>query len=230
MKTRWSPVRIAAVAGVGLFLIVSVAFGFTVVSAEKEAELTQVFDPATYVAGVWDSVRSTIVDESVDLALILNKIKPDASGKAPKDQLKPIAEEFGLITTGEAHVYKVAASGTVTDVDTSSSRGSLGLTVDGYDGPIKVRAYIGPRIPSDETSVRDATGMITFGDFKEQTEYGKVAAEINKRVLAGLAGLDPESLVGKAVTLHGAMTMRTFNLNEIDVSQLMVVPLDITPQ
>ena len=53
----------------------------------------------------------------------------------------------------------------------------------GYDGPIKVLVYLGPRIPSDETSVRDGVGFINFGDFKEQTEFGKVGAEINKRVL-----------------------------------------------
>ena len=69
----------------------------------------------------------------------------------------------------------------------------------GYDGPIKVLVYLGPRIPSDETSVRDGVGFITFGDFKEQTEYGKVGAEINNRVLAGLSTLDKGSLVGKTI-------------------------------
>ena len=48
------------------------------------------------------------------------------------------------------------------------------LQLDGYDGPITVQLYIGPRIPSDETAVRDAVGFINFGDFRDQTEYGKV--------------------------------------------------------
>jgi predicted lipoprotein len=221
--------RIAAVVGIALFLVVSVAFGFTVVSVEEEAAQTKAFDPVAYVDGVWESVRSTITEEGVDLAEVLNRIEPDAKGKVPKDQLVPIAEELGLITTGQAHVYKLVARGTVTDADTKSSRGTVGLQVDGYDGPIKVRVYVGPRVPSDETSIRDATGLIAFGDFKDQMEYGKIAAEVNRRVLASLEGLDPASLVGKAVTLHGAMTMRTFNLTEIDASELMVVPLDIAP-
>jgi predicted lipoprotein len=224
-----TPVRLAAAVGVGAIIVVSLLFGFTVVGVEEEAARQVAFDPVTYVDGVWENVRSTIVDESVDLGTILGRIKPDAKGKVAKEELLPVAEELGLITTGEAHVYKVAASGTVTDVDTSGSRGTFGLQVDGYDGPIKVRVYVGPRIPSDETSIRDATGLIQFGDFREQTEYGKVAAEINKRVLQGLKGLDADSLLGQHVSLHGAMTIRTFNLTQIDVSELMVVPLDVTP-
>ena len=68
-------------------------------------------------------------------------------GKATTESLTPVAEELGLITTGDAHVYRVNATGTVTDVDTESSKGSLGLTVDGYDGPIKVRVYVGSAHP-----------------------------------------------------------------------------------
>ena len=72
-------------------------------------------------------------------------------------------------------------------VDDKTSLGVMEIQPVGYDGPIKVMVYLGPRIPSDETSVRDGVGFITFGDFKEQTEYGKVGAEINNRVLAGLS-------------------------------------------
>jgi predicted lipoprotein len=99
--------------------------------------------------------------------------------------------------------------------------------LDGYDGPIKALLYIGTRIPSDETSVRDAVGFITFGDFKEQTEYGKAGSEINKRVLATtLEGIDREDLVGKNISFTGAFTIRTFNLLQIDVSEIPIVPVE----
>jgi predicted lipoprotein len=100
--------------------------------------------------------------------------------------------------------------------------------LDGYDGPIKVLLYIGTRIPSDDTSVRDAVGFIEFGDFREQTEYGKAATEINKRVLTTVLGdVDRESLVGKTVSFTGAFTIRTFNLLNIDVSEINIVPMEI---
>jgi predicted lipoprotein len=134
---------------------------------------------------------------------------------------------LGRITTGNAHVYRVTASGTVTDVDTETSKGTLGLSVDGYEGPITVRVYIGSRIPSDESSIRDATGFIEFGDFREQTEYGKVAAEINKKVLENLESVDLASLVGTPVTVTGAFTLRTQNQPSVDVSQVSIVPIEI---
>ena len=55
--------------------------------------------------------------------------------------------------------------GKVIAVDDKSRVGTLTLELDGYDGPITVKLYIGPRIPSDETAVRDAVGFINFGDF-----------------------------------------------------------------
>jgi predicted lipoprotein len=90
---------------------------------------------------------------------------------------------------------------------------------------------VGPRIPSDETSIRDGVGFINFGDFKEQTEYGKVGAEINRRIVSQvLEPLDKETLVGKTVTVYGALTIRTFNLINIDLKKLTIVPIKIEIQ
>ena len=98
----------------------------------------------------------------------------------------------------------------------------------GYDGPITVKLYIGPRIPSDETAVRDAVGFINFGDFRDQTEYGKVGAELNKRVASTvLSELDLSALEGKRIAFTGAMGIRTFNLINIDVSTITLVPIQV---
>lgn len=218
---------VVAALAAGALLLAGI-FGFTVVSLEDEAALQDEFDPVVYVDSAWENIVTTIDAEAVDLASILSRIVPDAEGKARTEDLTPIAAELGLITTGEAHVYRVVTTGIVTDVDTGTSRGTVGLAVDGYDGPIAVRAYIGTRIPSDESSIRDAAG-IQFGDFREQTEYGMVAAEINRRIVQGLEGIDPEALVGQPVALTGAFTMRTFNQPLIDVSGITLVPIEIIP-
>jgi len=216
---------IALVAAIGGYLVWP--YAFTVVPIDEDAAQAGRFDPVVYVDGVWDRVDATIRENAVDLAEILAAIKPNDDGRAPKQDLVGVAEQFGLITAGEAHVYMVKATGTVTSVDTDTSLGTIELEVDGYDGPIAVQVYVGPRIPSDESSVRDAVGFITFGDFREQTEYGKVASEINKRVSEMLASLDRERLEGTKVTLFGAMTIRTFNLVDIDVRRVNVVPVAI---
>ena len=220
---------LVTLAATGVFLVVAVLFGFTVVSSEDDVALNVEFDPVTFVDQNWEAIRAAISENAVPLADVLGRIQPDDSGKAAVEDLTPVAEALGLITTGEAHVYRVTATGTVIDADTETSRGSIGLDVDGYDGPIAVRAYIGSRIPSDESSIRDSTGIIEFGDFRDQTEYGKVASEINKRVLVGLEGLDVASLVGQPVTLTGAFTLRTFNQPAVDVSEIVLVPLSIEP-
>jgi predicted lipoprotein len=76
--------------------------------------------------------------------------------------------------------------------------------------------------------VRDAVGFISFGDFKEQTEYGKASTEINKRILATVLGdVDRENLVGKTISFKGAFTIRTFNLLQIDVTNINIVPVEI---
>jgi predicted lipoprotein len=221
--------RLVAIGAVVLFVVVALLFGFTVVSTEDEAALNVTFDPVAFVDENWETIRAAISDEAVPLADVLDRFQPDDAGRTPVEDLTPIAEELGLITTGEAHVYRVTATGTVSDVDTETSRGTLGLDVDGYEGPITVRAYIGSRIPSDESSIRDGTGFVEFGDFRDQTEFGKVASEINKRVVAELEGLDAASLVGQPVTLTGAFTLRTFNQPAVDVSEIVLVPVSIEP-
>ncbi len=228
MRERVSPgVAIGAVA-VAVFLVVALLFGFTVVSTQEEAALTVEFDPVTYVEENWEAVQTSITDNAVQLANVLNEFEPEADGTIATDELTPIAEELGRITTGEAHVYSVTGSGTVTDVDVESSKGSIGVAVDGYEGPINVRFWIGTRIPSDESSVRDATGLIEFGDFRDQTEYGKVAKEINSKVVAALEDLDKEGLEGKHIDFTGAFTLRTFNQPTIDVSEIHIVPIAVT--
>jgi predicted lipoprotein len=173
---------------VAAFVVVALLFGFTVVSTEEEAALTVEFDPAAYVDENWDAVQASIKDNAVPLADVLNQITPNAEGKAATEALTPVAEELGLITTGEAHVYRVNATGTVTDVVTDTSKGTIGVAIDGYDGPIEVRVYVGTRIPSDVSSIRDATGFIEFGDFREQTEYGKHHQGFTRRYLASGQG------------------------------------------
>ena len=206
-------------------------YGFTVVSIQQveELKLSEKFDPKAFVDGIWESkLIPTIKEKAVDLSLVLGKIKPDDSGFTSIDNLIPITNNYGLITVGEAHVYMVKGQGKVVDVNTKTSIGTLELLLDGYTGPIKIKFYIGPRIPSDESSVRDAVGFINFGDFREQTEYGKVGLEINKRSMSQVdLPPDKDTLQGKTISFYGVFTIRTFNLTKIDMREIKIVPIQI---
>jgi predicted lipoprotein len=214
-----------------LFLILAGRYGFTVVKIEdaEKAVQSEAFDPVAYVDGIWDTqLIPTFNEKAVELPKILSEMEPGTDGTAPKDDLIAIANKYGSITVGEAHVYMVKGSGKIVAVNAETSLGTAEVTLDGYEGPVKVLLYVGTRIPSDETSVRDAVGFITFGDFKEQTEYGKAASEINKRVLSTvLSGVERESLTGKTISFKGAFTIRTFNLIQIDVKEIRIVPVEI---
>jgi len=206
-------------------------YGFTVVSIQQveKMKIGEKFDPKAFVDGIWESkLIPTINEKAVDLSLVLGKIKHDDSGFASIDSLIPITNNYGLITVGEAHAYIVKGQGKVVDVNTKTSIGTLELMLDGYTGPIKILFYMGPRIPSDESSVRDAVGFINFGDFKEQTEYGKVALELNKRSMCQAdLSTDKDTLQGKMISFYGVFTIRTFNLTKIDMNEIKIVPIQI---
>jgi predicted lipoprotein len=214
-----------------IFLALAGRYGFTVVKIEdaEKAVQSEKFDPVAFVDGIWASeLLPTFDEKAVELPTILSEMQPDASGTASKESLITIAKKYGLITVGESHVYMVKGSGKITSVNADTSVGTMEVALDGYDGPIKVLIYIGTRIPSDESSVRDASGLIDFGDFKEQTEFGKVASEINKRVLSEVLGsLDKTSMMGKTISFKGAFNIRTFNLIQIDLKEIKIVPVEI---
>jgi predicted lipoprotein len=200
----------------------------TIVDAGEsdETRRAEAFDPAAYVDGIWESeLIPTVESEAADLSAILSAMEVQA-GVADKDQLLEVVERYGSVTDGEAHVYLVRGSGTVTEV---SPLGMASIQLDGYDGPISVELYLGNRIPSDETSARDAVGFIKFGDFREQTEYGMVGTEINRRiaadVIAPLLDTDP---AGQQISFDGAMGIRTFNLVQIDLDAVQIVPVVAT--
>lgn len=220
---------------IGILLVIVflavLPFSVTVVPiAEVEAvKAAEAFNAVTFVAGIFDSqVVPTVQENAVDLAAILNQFDVNEQGIAQKDELVPIAEENGVITVGDAHVYMVKGQGVVTAVDTESRVKSMTVQLDGYDGPIAVKLYTGPRIPSDETSVRDAVGFLNFGDFRSQTEYGKVASELNKLIVNQvLGGVDVATLEGKTIAFTGAFGIRTFNLIDINLSQVTIAPVTL---
>lgn len=204
---------------------------YTVVTVAEATRIAagNVFDAQSFVDAKWTDIIATILEKAVDLPIVLAAIQTDSAQMVAKEDLQNVADQYGLTTEGNAQVFMVKGQGTVNDVDTEKSTGFMTLKLDGYDGPITVKFYIGTRIPSDETSVRDAVGFISFGDFREQTEYGKVGRELNQRVLDEvLANLDRGTLQGKSVSFYGAFTVRTQNIpGDINVSEIIVTPVQL---
>jgi predicted lipoprotein len=183
----------------GILLVIGfiavLPFSVTIVPiAEVEAvEAAEEFDAPAFVGGIFDSrVVPTVQEKAVDLAAILDQFAVDERGIAKKDELVPIAEENGVITVGEAHVYMVKGQGVVTEVDTESRVKTMTVQLEGYEGPITVKLYTGPRIPSDETAVRDAVGFPQLWRLPrpDRVRQGRCGDQQTRRQ-AGAGGIGP---------------------------------------
>ncbi len=203
--------------GCALFLI-GLLTACTIVPIEQAEQVKQreTFDPVTYVDGIWaDQVVPAMLEKAVDLPPVLTAIEGD---------LTAAGAEFATISPSGALNFVVRAQGTVATVDTASRNGTAVLQIDGYNGPATVVLQIGPLVRGD--GVRDAVGFIKFGDFKDQTEFGQVAKELNRRVTETVIGdLDLTTLAGKRVSFDGVFTIRTTNQTTIDLSEVVITPV-----
>lgn len=206
--------------------------GFTVVTIQniEERQQAETFMPESFVDEIWtDRLLPTVKQNAVDLNELLSKFQITNDGLVDSSTLTPIAEEFGIITIGQAHVYPVRGRGRVVSVDRNQSTGVMEVEIHGYDGPSTIQLFIGSRIPSDDSSVRDAVGFIQFGDFRDQTQFGQVAGEINRRIIREILNpIDFNEIVEKEIEFYGAFTIRTFNLIEINLGLIRIVPLEIS--
>lgn len=196
--------------------------GCTIVSIEEleAAEQSAEFDPVIFVDGVWENqVIPAVLSNAVDAPTVLSAIE---------DDLEAGGETYGLFVGG-SYNFMISGQGEVTAVDTESRNGTMEVKLNDYQGPATLIVQIGPSIRGD--ALRDASGTIEFGQFKDQTEFGKVSRELNKRVAPDIIGdLDAASLVGKTVSFHGVFSISITNQTNIDLSTITVTPVELQVQ
>lgn len=199
-------------------LLIGLLSGCTIVPIAEVEQIraSEAFDPVTYVDGIWESqIVPTILEKAVELPPVLTAIESD---------LTAAGAEFATVSPSGALNFVVRGQGTVASVDTDSRNGTAVIQVNGYSGLATIVLQIGPLVRGD--SVRDGVGFIKFGDFKDQTEFGQVSKELNRRVTKAVIGdLDLTTLVGKQVTFDGVFTIRTTNQTSIDLSEVVITPV-----
>ena len=101
--------------------------------------------------------------------------------------------------------------------------GIYNVAVDGLAGETKIRMQTGPAI--NGTDLRDATGEIKFGDFKNQIEYQNAGAAINNAMKQPKCSpaIDTAGLPGKTVSVVGAFTL-------VNPKNWLVTPVEIAVQ
>ena len=187
---------------------------FVVVNTEQQAAVleSEKFDRAVFVDGIWDTeLIPAVKDDSADLTAVLNAID------AGLEQ----AGEFASISVSGAYNFRVHGVGTVESVDLTAKTGKAVIKPDDYDGTILVTITVGPNVTGE--AIRDGCGFINFGDFKDQTEYGQVSRELNKR--AGktvFKALDWANMIGKKVSFGGMFTILTTNQTKINLDSILI--------
>ena len=184
------PRTIAAVLLVALVVAMALSTTYRPASAPVPGEKAK-FDPAVFGKENYASkVKPAIEKDPVELATLVPLIEkdPDAAG-----------EQYGKRQGTSPYTYSVTLTGTAG----KPTGGLLQVSVPGISKDTRVSVQIGPAI--NGTTLRDASGLVTFNDFVNQVEFANAATALNNEMKADvLADLDPASLAGKQVTVVGA--------------------------
>jgi predicted lipoprotein len=143
---------------------------------------SQTFEPAAYVAGIWESRVLPVAEQSaIDLQAFMR----------------------GQANAGATRAVFVKGTGKVAEIDRKSRVGlarlALPWVIDGQAAAIQ----IGPVIRG--TALRDALGFIRFTDFVNQLEFAEVAGALNDRAVSTMVDTAPALVSGANVTFVGAV-------------------------
>lgn len=158
-------------------------------------EEVEALNPPPFVAA--DFVDETFPEQTE----MLQESATDITVLAPaiSEDLPAAAAEHGVDLGSGAYAFPVTATGTVEEVDAQYAL----LDVPGLDDRYEVRIALGNAVSG--SPVRDATGTLAFGDFPDQTSFQSVANGFKRKIREDvLAEVEPDSLPGREVTVHGA--------------------------
>ena len=184
--------RIAIAVGVVVVLAAMAIDTKVVKTGAPAATPNGAFSAAEYGTAEFPKVRTAILARAVDASVLAAALKKD-----PAAAIK----EYG-VDAGGASEMSVKFTGVVGSEDF----GVYDVAVPGVPPDIKIKVQTGPAI--NGTDLRDATGAIKFGQFKNQIEYQNAGSAINKEMKrAVLSPIDTEKLGGKTIAVIGAFRL-----------------------
>lgn len=179
--------------GVIVLALLGLVLGTKVVPSDDPlAQGSIEFNPATFGVENFPTVQAGVVERAVDAVELQQAIAANPESAAV---------DFAAQSSG-GPVYSVSFSGVVGE----GKSGVYPVKVAGLPEDLLVRIQTGPAI--NGTELRDATGDISFGQFKNQIDYQNAAAALNDELKAQvLSGIEQSALVGKTVQVTGAFTL-----------------------
>jgi predicted lipoprotein len=196
-------------AGVAILVLAGIAFDTKVVRIGSEQDAAEAgFNPESFGEKSFPTVKDSITSRAVDAAALSQAIAADKAAAA---------KQYG-VAAGIGSVFPVKFTGVVGE----GKSGIYNVAVDGLAGDTKIRLQTGQAI--NGTDLRDASGEIKFGQFKNQIEFQNAGAAINTAMKkAVLANVDAANLSGKTVSVTGAFTL-------VNPKNWLVTPVEISVQ
>ncbi|MFS2323911.1 DUF2291 domain-containing protein [Brucella sp. H1_1004] len=178
---------IAAVVVIG-----AIGFDTKVVKMGSDADVRQqVFSPDAYGAAEFPKVKASVEERAADAVEVGTALAADKDAAGKK---------YGVGSVNP--VIPVKFTGTVEERKSNYNV----IKVDGFPEGMAIRVQTGPAV--NGTDLRDATGTIEFGQFKNQIEFQNAGSALNNEMKKQvLEGVDVDNLVGKTVTVTGVFKL-----------------------
>ena len=209
MARRGMDVKLAVGSGAVLVLLAAMAVDTKVVRIGSAEDVQAgVFSAASYGKAQFPKVRSAIEGRAVDAAVLAAALDKDpAAAETQYSVPAPAGPEYSVKFTGKVG---------------KQDSGVYDVAISGVPDTIHVSVQTGPAI--NGTDLRDATGLIKFGDFSNQIDYQNAGSALNnemKREVLSEAGA--ADLTGKTISVVGA-----FELS--DPAEWVVTPVKLAVQ
>ncbi|MBD7990564.1 DUF2291 domain-containing protein [Brucella sp. HL-2] len=181
----WSVVAAVVVVG-------AIGFDTKVVKIGSDADVRQqAFSPEAYGATEFPKVKASVEERAADAVEVGNALAADKDAAGKK---------YGVGSVNP--VISIKFTGTVEERKSNYNV----IKVDGFPEGMAIRVQTGPAV--NGTDLRDATGTIEFGQFKNQIEFQNAGSALNNEMKKQvLEGVDVNNLVGKTVSVTGVFKL-----------------------
>ncbi len=168
------------------------------------------FSAEEYAAKAFPSVAATITKKAVDLTVLAPALAQDLTSAGAK---------YGVNLGASSFAFAVRTGGTVESLDSDF----ITLKVSGL--PAEVLVYLPLGLAVSGNPIRDAPGIIKYGDFADQTDYQSVANAFKLIIKSEiLSKLDLTVIKGKKLSVVGAWTSggpaNTFIIQPVSIQVL----------
>lgn len=193
-RTRQAQSRRGWIIGIVVIVVVvaAMALDTKVVKQGVATADSGVFKPAQYGNKQFPKTQKAVEQHAVDAVTLAKAIGQNQDDAAKKygvagDMGPEMSVKFtGIAGKGDSGIYPV--------------------TIPGLPASIMVRVQTGPAI--NGTSLRDATGTVKFGQFKNQIDYQNAGAALNQTMKKSvLSKVDAAKLAGKTISVVGVFTL-----------------------